>query len=165
MNKITQKLALPGVFCLLLAGGVQAAAEEEATRTYDDLVPVVGGKMQTAFIDPDADFSVFKRVAILKPAVAFRSNWQRDQNRSRTRNINSRDMDRIKEDVAKLFEQVFTERLEAAGYAITTESGDDDHVFLMRPAEGTGRRQRNFRCCGYWRSASPLRSDFSHTLM
>jgi hypothetical protein len=56
-----------------------------------------------AFIHPDADFSVFEWVAILEPRVAFRTNWQRDQNRSRSRNVRTSDMDRIKEDVAALF--------------------------------------------------------------
>ena len=90
--------------------------EEAAGTTFDDLVPVEGAALNMAFIDPKADFSVFKRVAILEPYVAFRSNWQRDQNRSRTRNIGTRDMERIKADVATLFERVFTERLEDAGY-------------------------------------------------
>jgi len=75
---------------------------------------------------------VFKRVAILEPFVAFRSNWQRDQNRSRTRNITSRDMNRIKEDVATLFERVLTERLEAGGYEVVDVAGED--VMLVRPA-------------------------------
>jgi hypothetical protein len=133
MTTMTQRFAQLGIsWLIVLAGCAQADVAPETARTFDDLVPVEGGRMQSAFIDPDADFSVFKRVAILKPAVAFRSNWQRDQNRSRTQNISSKDMERIKEEAAKLFEQVFTERLEAAGYVVTTDSGED--VLVLRPA-------------------------------
>jgi hypothetical protein len=123
---------------LVVAPGVSAeepTAEEAAAEqdlTFDNLVPVKDPKMELAFIDPDADFSVFKRVAILEPTVSFRSNWQRDQNRSRSRNIRARDMDRIRADVATLFERVFTERLEAAGYQIVDVLGDD--VLVVRPA-------------------------------
>jgi hypothetical protein len=99
---------------------------------FDDLVPVEDPKVAMAYINPEADFSVFKRVAIMEPFVAFRSNWQRDQNRSSTRNISTRDMERIKADVATLFERVFSERLEAAGYAVVDVMGDD--VLLLRPA-------------------------------
>ena len=106
--------------------------EPEPERTFDNLVAVEGAAMNMAFIDPDADFSVFKRVAILEPFVAFRSNWQRDQNRSRTRNIRARDMERIKADVATLFERVFTERLEDAGYEVVDMANVD--VLLLRPA-------------------------------
>jgi hypothetical protein len=41
-------------------------------------------------------------------------------------------MERIKADVATLFERVFSERLEAAGYPVVDVMGDD--VLLLRPA-------------------------------
>ena len=88
--------------------------------------------MHAALIDPDADFSVFERVAILDPHVAFRSNWLRDQNRTRSRNIRATDVERIKADVASLFKDVFTERLEAAGYEVVNYSDED--VLVLRPA-------------------------------
>jgi len=127
---------------LLVAVAPATLAEDKAEdkadtaqeRTFDNLVAVEGAAMNMAFIDPDADFSVFKRVAILEPFVAFRSNWQRDQNRGRgRRNVSIRDMERIKQDVATQFERVFTERLEAAGYEVVDVVGDDD-VLLLRPA-------------------------------
>lgn len=117
---------------LVAAAPVWSAEEAAVEPTFDNLVPVKDAKMAMAYIDPEADFSVFKRVAILEPFVAFRSNWQRDQNRSRSRNISSRDMERIKSDVATLFERVFTERLEAAGYEVVEGANED--VLLVRPA-------------------------------
>ncbi len=117
---------------VLLAVAPAVSAEEAVNMTFDNLVPVEDPKVAMAFIDPDADFSVFKRVAILDTMVAFRSNWQRDQNRSRTRNISARDMERIKEDVATLFERILTERLEAAGYPVVDVAGND--VLILRPA-------------------------------
>ena len=122
------------VSALLLSPATKAEdeAEESQMRTFDNLVPVDDAAVAMAYIDPDADFGVFNRVAILEPKVAFRSNWQRDQNRSRTRNIRTRDMERMKEDVATLFERVFEERLEAAGYQVVDVTGDD--VLLLRPA-------------------------------
>lgn len=118
------------VAVLLFAGG--ARAEESAQVSFDGLVPVPDARVQMAYIDPEADFSVFKRVAMLEPFVAFRKNWQRDQNRSSARSVSTRDMQRIKHDVATLFERVFTERLEAAGYEVVDVSAND--VLLLRPA-------------------------------
>ena len=86
----------------------------------------------SAFIDPEADFSVFRRVSVLEPHVAFRSNWQRDQNRSRSRNVRASDVERIKEDVAGLLKDVFVERLEAAGYDVVNVADED--VLVVRPA-------------------------------
>ncbi len=102
--------------------------------SFDGLEVVEDSAVAMAYIDPEADFSVFQRVMILDPYVAFRSNWQRDQNRSRrTRNISARDMDRIKADTAALLKEVFAERLQADdGFEIVEETGDD--VLLLRPA-------------------------------
>jgi hypothetical protein len=112
---------------------ILASAEEEAAYvTFDGLVAIEGSRVHMAYIDPKADFSVFQRVAILDPHVAFRSNWQRDQNRSRSRNVRASDVERIKEDVAGLFKDVFTEQLEAAGFDVVNFADED--VLVLRPA-------------------------------
>lgn len=137
-GKTPNTLAVAGLLLssLLYAVAPAALAEDDTAApqqpSFDNLVPVEGASVNMAYIDPDADFSVFKRVAMLEPLVAFRSNWQRDQNRSRSRNISTRDMERIKQDVATQFERVFIERLEAAGYEVVDVVGDD--VLLLRPA-------------------------------
>ena len=117
---------------LSISSGTGLAEEEEGTFDWDGLVAIEESRVHAAFVNPEADFSVFERVAILDPHVAFRSNWQRDQNRSRTRNIRATDVERIKEDVAALFKDVFTERLEAAGYEVVNYADED--VLVLRPA-------------------------------
>ncbi len=119
------------VFLLVPILGNAAEGEEEMV-SFDGLVAIEESNVHMAYIDPNADFSVFQRVAILDPHVAFRSNWQRDQNRSRSRNVRTSDMERIKEDVASLFKDVFTEQLEAAGFDVVNYAGDD--VLVLRPA-------------------------------
>jgi hypothetical protein len=124
--------ALPLLACLLLPFAASAGEHEEAPDTFDGLVQLEDTRVYSAFIDPKADFSVFRRVAVLEPTVAFRSNWQRDVNRSRSQNVRASDVERIKADVAQIFKDVFTEELEAAGYEIANYTGED--VLLLRPA-------------------------------
>jgi Protein of unknown function (DUF3313) len=131
-RSILQGLLVSSLILLTPLASAQEQPAEAAGRTFDNLVPVEESAVAMAYIDPDVDFSVFRRVAIVEPFVAFRSNWQRDQNRRRTRNITTRDMERIKQDVAILFERVFTERLEAAGYEVVDVAADD--VLVIRPA-------------------------------
>ena len=122
-------------FAFLGVAATSASAQETGSTSYDGLVVVEDAKVDAAWIDPDADFSVFTRVAILDPVVSFRSNWQRDQNRSRrgSSRISSSDVERIKRDVAALFKEVFTERLEADdGYEVVSFADYD--VLLLRPA-------------------------------
>jgi len=119
---------------LISFGATTALAEEgEEGASFDNLKRIENSRVAKAYIDPEADFSVFQRVMILEPYVAFRSNWQRDVNRSRSRNIRSSDMERIKADVASLFKEVFIERLEANdGFEVVKEADYD--VLLLRPA-------------------------------
>jgi hypothetical protein len=119
---------------LISFGATPALAEEDEEGTsFDNLKRIENSRVAKAYIDPEADFSVFERVMILEPFVAFRSNWQRDVNRSRSRNVRSSDMERIKADVASLFKEVFIERLEADdGFEVVKEADYD--VLLLRPA-------------------------------
>jgi hypothetical protein len=107
--------------------------EDSAVAMFDNLVPVEDASVAVAYIDPDADFSVFQRVVILEPHVAFVSNWRRDQNRNSRSRVNASDMEGIKSDVASLFREVFVETLQAdGGYEVVDETGDD--VLIIRPA-------------------------------
>ena len=137
-NKFTRKLSkqlitATLVYALCFALPLTAFAGDDANTSYDGLVPVEDARVAMAYIDPEADFSVFKRVMILEPFVAFRSNWQRNQNRSRSRNISARDMERIKANVASMFREVFTQNLQADdGFEVVDEADYD--VLLIRPA-------------------------------
>lgn len=119
---------------LVFAATPLVFADDATVNLFDNLVPVKDAQVGMAYIDPKADFSVFKRVMILEPFVAFRSNWQRDQSRGSTRNrVSTRDMERIKSDTANLLRDVFIEQLQAdGGFEIVEEGGDD--VLLIRPA-------------------------------
>jgi hypothetical protein len=121
------------VYALCFMLPLTAFAGEDSNSSFDNLVPVEDASVAVAYIDPEADFSVFTRVMILEPYVAFRANWRRDQNRSRSRNIRASDMERIRTDMAAMFKQVFTERLEADdGFEVVDEA--DYNVLLLRPA-------------------------------
>jgi len=127
------KLAV-GTAAMILALNLAAtttvlAQEGDDEISFDGLERVEDSSVAMAYIDPEADFSAFERVVILEPFVAFRSNWQRDQNRSRSRNIRASDMERIKADVASLFKEVFTERLEADDGFEVVVAADYDVLF------------------------------------
>jgi hypothetical protein len=113
---------------------VQSAQAEEGTSPFDNLVAVDDAQLAAAFIDPNADFSVFKRAMILDTFVSFRSGWERDQRRgTRSSRISARDIERIKTRVSELFNSVLIESLEADdGFEIVSEPDYD--VLLIRAA-------------------------------
>ena len=116
---------------LFLAG--TSFAEEDADP-FENLEQVEDSKVAAAFIDPNADFSVFNQVMVLDTFVAFRSGWERDQRRgTRSNRVSARDMETIKTRVSELFNSVLIEILEEDdGYEIVDEP--DYNVLLVRAA-------------------------------
>lgn len=116
---------------LSLLSGV-ALGGEPAETSHDGLVRVKSPNVELLYTRPGANLSSYKRVALLDCYVAFRKNWQRDQNTSGLR-IDSADMARIKKSLAEEFRKIFVDELQnKGGYEIVTEAGDD--VLILRPA-------------------------------
>jgi len=88
--------------------------------------------LATVYADPGADLSIYNRIWLQDSTVAFKKNWQRDQNRSHRLKVQNKDMEQIKIDVATLFREVFTEELLDGGYELVEENGDD--VLVVKPA-------------------------------
>ena len=101
--------------------------------TVEGLKLVPGTKnMAAVWAEPGANLSQYNRVYLVEPYVAFKKNWQRDQNRSSTSKVRTSDMDRIKIAVKDLFMEVFSEELEQGGYTLANERAED--VLLVKPA-------------------------------
>ena len=81
--------------------------------------------LATVYADPGADLSIYNRIWLQDATVAFKKNWQRDQNRGHRMKVKNKDMERIQEDVATLFREVFTKELADGGYELAEEAGAD----------------------------------------
>jgi len=89
----------------------------------------------TIYADPGANLGIYKRIMLEDASVAFKKNWQRDQNRTSRGGafrVRDSDMERIRQDVATLFREVFTAELVDGGYELTDQAGED--VLIARPA-------------------------------
>ncbi|MEP5766331.1 MAG: DUF3313 family protein [Halieaceae bacterium] len=131
LQKSWSALAAATLSLLLFTAPVALADDADSAMSFDGLKKIEGAKMALAYIDPDADFSVYKRVAVLDPQVSFQPNWLRDQNRNRASRVSARDKERIRVAVADLLKDVFIEALEANdGYEIVDVVGED--VLVVR---------------------------------
>lgn len=110
-----------------------ASAQDDAPEyTIDGLKLVDKNRRGEIYADPELDWSVYSEVILDRPTVAFRKYWQKDQNRNRTTRVDANDMERIKNELANLFEEVFTEELTAkGGYTMAEASGE--HVMRITP--------------------------------
>jgi hypothetical protein len=89
-------------------------------------------RIAVVYAEPGADLAQYDRVYLVEPYVAFKKNWQRDQNRSAGMKVRSNDMERIKIAVKELFMDVFTTELEKGGYTLANERAED--VLIVKPA-------------------------------
>lgn len=120
---------------LLCIGGLsltmQAISADLPETSHDGLQRVASKDVQVFYVKPGASFAAYKQVAILDCYVAFRKNWQRDQNASSLR-VSSSDMEQIKTELSAEFRKVFTEELQKGGYNVVAKADDD--VLILRPA-------------------------------
>jgi len=123
-----QKTLLSSILIAGMAAASAAAfADSEVPEiSLDGLELVDKDRRGEIYAEPGVEWGTYSRIQLDPATVAFRKNWMRDQNRGRPLKVKADDMERIKADLAKLFDEVFTKELAEKGdYNITTESADD----------------------------------------
>ena len=131
VSRFNYALAVSMMFGVLASFSTQADQELPAV-TEEGLHLIKDSKLAVVYAKPEVDLSVYSRVMLVDAGVAFKKNWQRDQNRSNRFKVKTKDMERIQRDLAELFRQVFAEQLSAGGYELADERAED--VLVVRPA-------------------------------
>jgi hypothetical protein len=128
------KAALTGL--AILAAPMADAQRQAPPVEWDGLQRMANsGRFNTAWLLPGADFSGFSRKVIIDPTeAAFRNNWQRDFNR--TRSLSQRISDNEARDMLNMvqtgFQQAIVQAYRDAGYQIVTQPAPD--VLRIRTA-------------------------------
>jgi hypothetical protein len=120
------------IAALVTASNPSVAQQERAEFTIEGLQLVEDTKLALVYAQPGIDLGRYKRILLDDPYIAFKKNWQRDQNRLQAGWITTDDMTKIKLELSSLFMDVFSETLEEGGYELVLESGED--VLLIQPA-------------------------------
>jgi len=113
-----------------------AAGDEEQPPEYISdglkLVPGTQG-IDRVWVRPGIDLSQYRHFYLVEPQVAFRKNWQKDQNRGHpTLRVKVSDMDAIKNEMAELLTEIFTAELLESGYTFSEIRAED--VMIIKPA-------------------------------
>lgn len=120
------KFVLFSLALALTAVTAVAANDEAADVSLDGLELVEKSRKSELYVDPDVDWNSYSKIRLDPATVAFRKNWQRDQNRSQPFKVRAEDMERIKSELSELFGEVFTAELTSGGaYVMAAESADD----------------------------------------
>ncbi len=121
--------ALTGVLTALFFVSIPVAAPAESDPpkySLEGLELVEKSRSGELYADPDIDWSIYSQIQLDKATVAFRRNWQRDQNRYQPFKVRTADMESIKTSLSELFDDVFSKELTTnGGYQITGEAGEN----------------------------------------
>jgi hypothetical protein len=126
-------LLAAALLAITIGSGTPVAAREFPQETPEGLVLRKSKVADAVYVRPGVDFSVYNRIAILECPVAFRKDWERDQQRKSMARVSSKDMEEIKAGLSAEFRKVFVEELQDKGGYQVVETGGDD-VLVIRPA-------------------------------
>jgi len=124
---MTGKLALVAV---ILAGTLlpaSAFADNPPPEIATESLELAEKKGDTEiYADPGVEWAVYTKIRLEPATVAFRKNWQRDQNRGQPFKVRTEDMERIRSELSELFGEVFSEELSRnGGYVLTEDNGEN----------------------------------------
>ena len=124
---------LVSLLAALAFAGAVVAEDNTTPDTLEDLRLVDKTRDSEIYADPSVDWSVYSEILLDPATVAFRKNWERDQNRMNSFKIRASDMERIRSELARLFDDVFSRELtEKGGYVLASQAGDN--VLQITPA-------------------------------
>lgn len=132
MNRHIPLLALLALMFAIIA---PVDARNYPDTTEEGLERVKDSNADAVYVMRGADFSGYDQVWLDDASVAFKKNWQRDQNRSvrsASGRVTEADMQNIRDGLAGLFREVFTEELTSGGY--TMVSAPAQNVLRIKPA-------------------------------
>jgi uncharacterized protein DUF3313 len=116
--------------------GTLGAKEPPPQVSSDGLELKKQTDQRLVYLKPGAEFSQYKRVAILDCHVEFSKSWLREYNSSQrdpSRRIKDSDLERAKTELSAQFKKVFTEELQKnGGYQVVDTAAPD--VLVLRPA-------------------------------
>jgi hypothetical protein len=124
---------------LVTVSPARVAAESSAHEhgklpevSHDGLHLVRTKGLAGVYVKPGANLGQYNKLAILDCFVSFKKHWRRDQIDSE-HVASPKQMEEIKQRLAKAFHEVFVKELQDKGhYPVVTSSGHD--VLVLRPA-------------------------------
>ena len=114
------------VGCLLAS---MAQAKEKPPESWDGLELRKVKGLDLVYVRPNAEFTAYKSVKLDPVQIEFAKNWDKNQRSNSSvgykRPPSAEDMLEIKEGLAKLMHEVFTEELTKHGYTLVDTPAED----------------------------------------
>jgi hypothetical protein len=88
---------------------------------------IKSSRSQRLYLLPGANFQPYSKILLDTTEVAFRKNWMRDFNQSRSLSmrVGQDDIDRVSQEVSSSFGSILAEEYQKAGYQVVQSPGPD----------------------------------------
>ena len=129
-------LALP---LPLILPGCASLTDAPADTSYDGLKLTSTAPMDAVYTKPGVDLSQYHQVIVDECSVAFRKNWQRDQNSSKgnlSGRVTDKDVAAIKKRLGQLCHDVFVEELQGGTDSNSSNAKSTGYQVVDTPAAG-----------------------------
>lgn len=117
----TTLVSILSFLVLATTAAMSAVAAEPPATTPDGLERVKNSKLDLVYRRPGVDMTGYTKIMLDPVEVAFKKQWTQD-----FRQVSKSDRERIRNELAKEFQAIFTEELQTkGGYQIVAEPGAD----------------------------------------
>jgi hypothetical protein len=126
VNKsITRALSVSALAACLFATSFATVAisKEKPPESWDGLERRKVKGLDNVYVRPNVQFAPYKSVQLEPTSVEFQKNWAKSQDFNRR--PSAEDMQRIKDKLAELMREGFTEELVKGGYTVVDAPADD----------------------------------------
>lgn len=133
ISRVLARRATRAALGLALVALAACATRQGPAPTWEGLELQPSKRFDVVYLQPGADFSVYRSV-ILDPAqVAFAKDWDPNRDvRGVSRRLNAEDLQAIKDGLAGIVREIFAEELEKGGYSLVDAPAYD--VLRLTPA-------------------------------
>jgi hypothetical protein len=143
-------IALCTVLAAVVPGFTNAA--DDPPQQWDGLALRKSKTLDTVYVRPDVQFKAYKSVRLDPVTVAFDKSWDPNRSSRGTSRLSDADIQRIRDELAKSFRQVFAERLGEDNYHLVEVDGDEVlrvqaaliNVYINAPDTMSAGRSRTY---------------------
>jgi len=122
-----RSLAVTFAALILVGTSAPAIVMAQEAQTWDNLHLVKSARRQRLYLLPGANFQPYNKILLDTTEVAFRKDWMREFNQSRSLSmrVSQSDIDRVTQEVSSSFGQILADEYQKGGYQIVQSPGPD----------------------------------------
>lgn len=159
----------------LLAGLPTAEASAKAPTNWDGLAKVPAKNVDYLYLRPGADFRQYNAIMLEPTQVAFKKNWQRDMNRSRSglSKVSDSQLRKAIDESQEKVRQTFEKRFRETGFQMVSTPSENAlkvavgiaNVDVSAPEIRSGRSKTFSEQAGYGTLVIEVRDSVSGELL